>query len=243
LDSIFGICLLKIKIFQRHLGLALSIIEVVWSTDNNIWKPSRKEYHFCWGWFLAGIWSGAYEVERHCHSISDPFVLPELPSPQPTRAASASDGSSPESNQESSKTVETSENWGRTDEIEREGVTFLPVDWTSDQNSYFQKRDCEIRMKIFLGYRKTIMNRNNLNLVSWEQRYDRTHRNDNGKWRRLDDSDKNRTNLSEPKMRNRIINITHHEGNDWLRENEDISIFIFFSFSMGVGSSEMSTKI
>jgi hypothetical protein len=29
LDSIFGICLLKIKIFQRHLGLALSIIEVV----------------------------------------------------------------------------------------------------------------------------------------------------------------------------------------------------------------------
>jgi hypothetical protein len=34
-------------------------------------------------------------------------------------------------------------------EIETEGVTFLPVPRISDQNSYFQGSDFEIRMRIF----------------------------------------------------------------------------------------------
>jgi hypothetical protein len=103
-------------------------------------------------------------------------------------------------------------NWER-------GVSFSQVDWMSDQNSDFQESDFDTRMKIFWRYRKTIVNRNNSNFVSWEQRYDRTHRDDNGKWRRLDDSDKTRTNSSGPKMGNLIINVIDPGGNDWLGEN------------------------
>jgi hypothetical protein len=56
------------------------------------------------------------------------------------------------STQYRSQTVASSENWEPTEDIGREGVTFLPVRWTSDQNSYFQESDFEKRMRRFWRY-------------------------------------------------------------------------------------------